>query len=284
MDLNVLALDSFLASALQEDIGSGDITTNSIVPEKAETKALIYVKQPGVIAGLSVAEMTFKKLDQHIVFTKFVDDGAKVEQGTIIAEVSGSARAILTGERVALNLLQRLSGIATRTNIITQKLADLDTKIVDTRKTTPLLRMLEKYAVRVGGGMNHRFGLYDAVLIKDNHIKVAGGIKEAVFLARQNAPHTVKVEVECERLDQVQEAIEARADIIMLDNMLKDNIEKAVRLINKKALIEVSGGINEETIVGVAKAGVDLISIGALTHSVTALDISLDVGEIKINS
>lgn len=284
MDINIIEIDRILEKALNEDIGTGDITTNSIVPKDATTIAYIYAKKPGVIAGLPVAERTFKKLDPNLSFRYKVQDGAMVEKGTVLAEVNGSARAILTAERVALNLLQRLSGIATKTNNIAKSIADTGAKIVDTRKTTPGLRMLEKYAVRVGGGTNHRFGLYDAVLIKDNHIKVASGIKNAVLSARKMAPHTMKIEVECEYIEQVQEALEVGADIIMLDNMANENIKQAVQIINKKALIEVSGGINEDTIREAAVAGVDLISVGALTHSVVALDISLDIREIKIKN
>lgn len=202
-------------------------------------------------------------------------------RGDILATVSGSAKNILIGERVALNILQRLSGIATKTSKLAEIVTYYNSSVVDTRKTTPGLRVIEKYAVRIGGGKNHRFGLYDGILIKDNHIKVAGGIRKAVSLARGNAPHTLKIEVEVEDINAVNEAIEAKADIIMLDNMDLDTIKEAVNVINGSALVEVSGGITEENILSYAKLGVNIISVGALTHSAKALDISLDVKDIK---
>jgi len=281
MELNKWDLEALIKRAFEEDIKTGDITTNSIIPDEAITTGYIYTKEPGVVAGLPVAEMTFKLLNPAISFKPYKRDGDKIEGGEILAEVTGQARAILTGERIALNLLQRLSGIATRTARIVDLLTYYNTKVVDTRKTTPGLRFLEKYAVRMGGGHNHRFGLYDAVLIKDNHIKVAGGIKKAVAMARQKVPHTIKIEVEVENLDGVKEALEARAEIIMLDNMNLETMRQAVALVNGEALLEASGGLQEEQVVEVAKLGINLISIGALTHSVKALDISLDIGEIK---
>ncbi|SHF49756.1 carboxylating nicotinate-nucleotide diphosphorylase [Desulforamulus putei] len=281
MELNMFELNKLIATSLAEDIGTGDITTNSIVPAGSVAKGIIYVKEPGIVAGIPVAEAVFRYLAPDIGFSARVQDGASLEPGDVIAEVEGDARAILTGERLALNFLQRMSGIATRTAALVDKVKLYPVRVVDTRKTTPGLRMLEKYAVRVGGGFNHRFGLYDAVLIKDNHIKVAGGITQAVLAARQNVPHTVKIEVEVENLAGVNEALEARADVIMLDNMDPATMREAVKLVDGRALVEASGGINEETITAVAKAGVDLISIGALTHSIKSLDISLDIGEIK---
>lgn len=284
MLLNMKLVDEIIERALKEDIGTGDITTLSTIPAEATTKGFIYAKEEGVVAGLPVAKRVFQLLCADIEFTVQKKDGEKVSRGDILATVSGPARYILTGERVALNLLQRMSGIATRTSRIAELLTYYNTALVDTRKTTPGLRVLEKYAVRAGGGRNHRFGLYDGVLIKDNHIKVAGGIKKAVAMARANAPHTVKIEVEVENLDDVKEAVEANADIIMLDNMDTDTIKEAVRIIGGRALVEVSGGINETNAVEYARAGVDMISVGALTNSVKALDISLDVGEIKITA
>lgn len=281
MELNRLLLDKIITDSLMEDIGTGDITTNSIVTDDAVTTAFIYTKEAGVIAGMPVVERVFKSLNNDIQFTAKVKDGERVEARTVLAEISGSARAILTGERVALNFLQRLSGIATKTAALVELVSMYPVRIVDTRKTTPGLRMLEKYAVRMGGGSNHRFGLYDAILIKDNHIKVAGGISEAVNIARRNNPHTVKVEVEVQTLADVEQALAVHADIIMLDNMDPALMREAVEMIKGRALVEASGGISEETVVAVAKAGVDLISIGALTHSVKALDISLDVEKIK---
>ncbi|MHB8172636.1 MAG: carboxylating nicotinate-nucleotide diphosphorylase [Thermincolia bacterium] len=281
MELNKWELKALIEKAFEEDIRTGDVTTNSIIPVDAVTTGYIYAKEPGIVAGLPVAEMVFKMLDPAIVFSSLKQDGDQVEARETLAQVSGQARAVLTGERVALNLLQRLSGIATRTAVLVELLTYYNTRVVDTRKTTPGLRFLEKYAVRMGGGHNHRFGLYDAVLIKDNHIKVAGGIKKAVAMARQKVPHTMKIEVEVENLDGVREALEARAEIIMLDNMSLETMAQAVEIVQGEALLEASGGIHEDQVVEIAKLGIDLISIGALSHSVKALDISLDVGEIK---
>jgi nicotinate-nucleotide pyrophosphorylase (carboxylating) len=281
MELNPLLLNDIIHRSLLEDTGTGDITTNSMVAVDATGVGIIHAKESAVIAGIAVAEAVFKHLDPEIVFEAKVKDGDKVEARTVLAEVKGNARAILTGERLALNFLQRLSGIATKTAVLVELVSMYPTRIVDTRKTTPGLRMLEKYAVKVGGGHNHRFGLYDAILIKDNHIKVAGGISQAINMARRNNPHTVKIEVEVQELDGVEEAVVANADIIMLDNMEPSIMREAVDMIKGRALVEASGGISEETVVSVAKSGVDLISVGALTHSVKAIDISLDIDEIK---
>lgn len=281
MVLNWLLVDKIISNALEEDLGTGDLTTGSLVPEKAVTKGIIHAKEAGVIAGLEVAQRVFAFLDASLSFNAKVKDGDRVTKGTVLAEIEGKARQILIGERLALNLLQRLSGIATKTANFVSLVGSEKARIADTRKTTPGLRMLEKYAVRVGGGSNHRFGLYDAVLIKDNHIKVAGGITAAVELARQNIPHTTKVEVEVENLAGVQEALAVRADIIMLDNMDLAEMREAVAVINGQALVEASGNMTEERIPLVAKTGVDIISVGALTHSVKALDISLDLEAIK---
>lgn len=283
MELHKVHYLEVVKRALAEDIGSGDVTTNSIIPPEATTNGYIYAKEKGIIAGLPVAALVFETLDPRIVFTPQKRDGDRVEPGDVLAKLEGPARSILTGERVALNLLQRLSGIATKTASLVENLIYYNTAVVDTRKTTPGLRVLEKYAVRVGGGQNHRFGLYDAVLIKDNHIKVAGGIKKAIALARKNVPHTMKIEVEVEDMQGVQEALEAKADIIMLDNMDLETMREAVKMVNGQALVEASGGITEDMLLEIAKIGVDLVSMGGLTHSVKALDISLDVGEIKIN-
>ena len=280
MDFSIeenIQIDKIIKQALLEDIGTGDITTDSIIPYDLKTKGIIKTKEEGVIAGLNIANLVFKKLDSNIIFQEKIKDGAKVSRNKILAEITGPARTILKGERVALNFLQRMSGIATITSKFCQEVKDFPVRIVDTRKTTPGLRILEKYAVRMGGGCNHRFGLYDAVLIKDNHIAVAGGIKSAVNSVRKQISHTVKIEVEVENLSQLQEALEMKVDIIMLDNMNLDTMRKAVKIVKSKALIEASGGITLENVREIAQTGVDLISIGALTHSVKSLDISMEI-------
>ena len=281
MSLDPVLLEDIINRSLREDIGTGDITTLSIVSENHATTGFIRAKEPGVVAGLDVAREVFLQLCPDIPYQARVKDGERLVAGQLLAKVEGDARAILTGERVALNFLQRLSGIATRTAYLAGLIAGEKAKLVDTRKTTPGLRVLEKYAVRVGGGQNHRFGLYDAVLIKDNHIKVAGGITGAIARARTLAPFCMGVEVEVESLEGVEEAIRAGANIIMLDNMDLAAMRKAVEQVGGRALLEASGGINEETIQAVAKTGVDFISVGSLTHSVKSMDISLDAGEVK---
>lgn len=281
MELNPLELRNMIERFLCEDIGAGDLTTNSIVQADAVSHGYVISRESGVVAGLPLAKMVFQILDPGIEFRALARDGDKIDRGMVLAEIFGNARAILTGERLALNLLQHLSGIATRTARLVELAAGKKSRIVDTRKTTPGLRIIEKYAVRVGGGYNHRFGLFDAVLIKDNHIKIAGGITQAVEAARRGSPHTARIEVEVEDLAGVNEALAAGADIIMLDNMTAERMREAVDLIAGRALVEASGGISEENIRAAAEAGVDLISIGALTHSVKSLDISLDIKEIK---
>ncbi|ATO49504.1 carboxylating nicotinate-nucleotide diphosphorylase [Brevibacillus laterosporus] len=266
---------------LFEDVGHGDITTMTTIPADEKGTGILYAKEPGMIAGLDIAEQVFHTVDHELDFQRLVPEGSQVQKGDVIAEVTGSVQAILTGERLALNLLQRLSGIATRTQLFVREISHTQARVVDTRKTTPGLRLLEKYAVRVGGGHNHRFALYDAVMIKDNHSKGAGGIKEAVRKAREAIPHTMKIEVEAESLKQVHEALEAGADIIMLDNMPCDMMREAVQIIQGKAIIEASGGVTLETVRAIAETGVDVISVGGLTHSVTALDISLDLNQRK---
>lgn len=270
-------IDSFILNSLKEDMPMGDITTDNTISEVSKTKAFLIAKEDGIVAGIDVAEKVFKLLDNNITFTKKYRDGDAVKRGDIIIELEGSSRALLKGERLALNLMQRLSGIATKTNEFVSIVKDLPVKIVDTRKTTPGLRYLEKYAVKVGGGTNHRFCLSDGVLIKDNHIAACGGIKEAIEKVRGNIPHTIKIEVETESLEQVQEALEAKADIIMLDNMSNEQMTQAVRLINKAALVEASGNVSLERVREIALTGVDIISIGALTHTVKALDISMRI-------
>ncbi len=268
-------IDNIVTAALKEDMPLGDITTDNLIDESSISRAKFIAKEEGVIAGLDVSMRVFKVLDPNITFIKKVEDGSCVKPGDVIAEVEGSSRAMLKAERTALNFLQRLSGIATKTYEFCRIVEGLPVKIVDTRKTTPGLRLLEKYAVKVGGGTNHRYSLSDGVMIKDNHIKAAGGIKNAIEKVRNNIPHTIKIEVETETLDQVREAIEARADIIMLDNMSLETMREAVKLIDGKALVEASGNMDKDRLLEVAKTGVDIISIGKLTHSVSALDISL---------
>lgn len=269
--------DSILKLALAEDIGTGDITTNTLVPEKKAIRGSIIAKESGVICGLDVFNRVFFLLDEGVRISKRIADGEAVSAGTIIADIEGPARSVLTGERVALNVLQRLSGIATKTNVLASKIAGTNTKIIDTRKTSPGLRVLEKYAVRIGGGANHRMNLSDGILIKDNHIKAAGGIQQAVDASRSGAPATLKIEVEVETLEQVKEALRTKADIIMLDNMPVEMMKQAVAMIGDKALTEASGNMDEQDLLEVAETGVSFISIGALTHSVKALDISLKI-------
>ncbi|MBI2487515.1 MAG: carboxylating nicotinate-nucleotide diphosphorylase [Deltaproteobacteria bacterium] len=268
-------VELIIENALQEDIGSGDITTEPLFPENTKCKAIIMAKEDGVVAGLPVAERVFRKLDKNILWNEKKREGETVKPKDILAEIEGSTRAILTGERVALNFLQRLSGIATLTSKFVKAVEGLPVRILDTRKTVPGLRILDKYAVSIGGGYNHRFGLYDGALIKDNHIKLAGGIAQAVKLIRQEVKSESKIEVETSTLVEVKEAIETGVDIIMLDNMPTEIMSEAVKLINGKALTEASGGITLDNVRRVAKTGVDFISIGALTHSCRALDIGL---------
>ncbi|HIW31689.1 MAG TPA: carboxylating nicotinate-nucleotide diphosphorylase [Candidatus Paenibacillus intestinavium] len=277
-------LKQLIRSWLAEDIGSGDVTTETTIPVNSVSKAVIHMKEPGIIAGIPIAQLVFEVVDESLTFKAMVEDGEHVHKGTVIIEVEGSTRSLLTGERLALNLMQRLSGIATKTNSFVQALQGLPTKLVDTRKTTPGHRNLEKYAVRVGGGYNHRFGLYDAVMIKDNHIKGAGSITAAVASARQQIPHTMKIEVETESMEQIQEAIHCGADIIMLDNMPAAAMKEAVVYIKEHSshiIVEASGNITLDTIYDKAASGVDVISVGGLTYSFQALDISLDLNEKK---
>jgi len=273
--LNLDQIDKVIKLSLSEDMPFGDITTENIVSEKSVSKARFIAKASGIVCGMPVVLRTFYLLDTEVSIEVLCPDGTKVNKGDVIATIEGPTVAILEGERTALNLLQRLSGVATATNELVEIIKDTKTSVVDTRKTTPGLRYLEKYAVRVGGGQNHRFSLSDGVLIKDNHIVAAGGIKQAVSMVRGNIPHTIKIEVETESLDMVKEAIEAKADIIMLDNMTNEMMQEAVKFINGRALVEASGDMNKDRILGVAQTGVDIISVGKLTHSVKAMDISL---------
>lgn len=273
---DAIFLRALVKSALYEDIGAGDITSMLTVPEQAASRAVISVREDGIIAGMDVAAMVFTVVDPIVKFDRKAGDGDKVTAGQAIAIVEGRSRSLLSGERVALNFLQRLSGIATRTAKFVELVAGTHAAVVDTRKTTPGIRALEKYAVRVGGGRNHRFGLADGILIKDNHIIAAGGITSAVESAKKNAPHTLKLEIEVRTLEELEEAIKAGADIIMLDNMDIETMRRAVEITSGRAILEASGGVNEATIAGIAATGVDLISVGALTHSVKALDIGMD--------
>ena len=273
-------IDKFLADALLEDIGHGDVTTSLVIPPERKARAVLIAKEDLILAGISFTEKIFKLVDKDIKFKTDKKDGGSVKKGTIIAELSGNARSLLTAERVALNLLQRLSGIATLTHRFIKCVDGFPVKIVDTRKTTPGLRFFEKYAVSAGGGYNHRFGLFDGVLIKDNHIALTGGVKKAVRLARSKAHHMLKVEAEVKNMREVKEALSSGADIIMLDNMSEKEIKNAVRIIRlhqPKTVVEASGNINLENVRQIAAAGVDLISVGALTHSAPAVDISMKI-------
>ena len=261
--------------ALKEDMGTGDITTLSVIDAEREAHGIYKAKEDGIICGLDLISKVYHAISDDIHVVYHAKDGDEVKKGDIVAEVFGNAQILLSGERVGLNLVQRLSGVSTATRKAVESVKNYDAKIVDTRKTTPGMRVLEKYAVRVGGGNNHRFGLADGILIKDNHITAAGGISEAVSKAKANAPHTIKIEVEVESIDQAKEAVEAGADIIMLDNMTVEQMKACVEMIAGRALTEASGNMGERNLAEVASTGVDFISIGALTHSVKSLDISL---------
>lgn len=276
---------NIIKTALKEDIGTGDLTTNAIIPSPHPSgvgTALIIAKENLVVSGLPAAKEVFMQLDKKAVFKPLVKDGEKIKKGQRIAEIKGNLKTLLTGERVALNFLQRLSGIATLTHQFVEKVKGYDVKILDTRKTTPGLRMLEKYAVRCGGGFNHRFGLYDNILIKDNHIAAAHGIKNAIALAKKNAQKK-RIEVEVKNFKELKEAVDAKVNIIMLDNMTASQMKKAVSFIlatrnsQHTTLIEASGGVNLKNVREIAKTGVDFISIGALTHSARAVDISMEI-------
>lgn len=266
--------------ALEEDLGRGDVTSDLLVPIDVAARAVLRSRSQGVIAGLGVAAMVFDVTDAQVRFAALIGDGDAVAPGQVVGVVSGPARSVLRAERVALNFLQRLSGIATLTSRYVEAVRGTRARIVDTRKTTPGLRSLEKYAVRAGGGFNHRRDLSDAMMIKDNHLAVIGALglslSEAVKQARESLPHTLKIEIEVDQLDQIPEALAAGADIILLDNMSTENLRRAVATISGRAIIEASGGVNLGTISEIAATGVDAISVGALTHSAPALDIGLD--------
>ncbi len=272
MKINV---DELIWMALKEDITSEDITTNAIMREDKQGQAQLLCKQDGVIAGLEVFERVFQLLDEKTQVEFYFKDGDQVKNGDLLATVTGDIRTILSGERVALNYLQRMSGIATHTRQLVDLLGDAKTKLLDTRKTTPNMRIFEKYAVKVGGGTNHRYNLSDGILIKDNHIGAAGGIKKAVEMAKEYAPFVRKIEVEVESLEQVQEALDAGADIIMLDNMDNATMKKAVAVIDGRAETECSGNVTAERVKDIIETGVDYVSCGALTHSSPIMDVSL---------
>ena len=268
-------LEEALRAWLREDLGQGDLTSLLVVPEDIEGEAVILAKEGGVLAGLWVAERGFALADPRTAFAPLVAEGARVAKGTEVARVRGPLRGILAGERLALNLLQRLSGIATLTRAYVEALAGTKAQILDTRKTTPGLRALEKYAVRVGGGRNHRYGLFDGILIKENHVRAAGGVGEAVRRAKARAPHYLKVEVEVRDLAELEEALEAGADLILLDNFPLEALREAVRRVGGRVPLEASGNMTLERAKAAAEAGVDYVSVGALTHSAKALDLSL---------
>ena len=273
--MNTFVVDNIIKNALIEDIGTGDITTLSTVPADTIATARIIAKESGVLCGIIIAKRVFALTDDTVSFNIQKQDGQTVQKGDILALISGNARSMLTGERVALNFLQRMSGIATATANAMDKVRGTKAKICDTRKTVPGLRVLEKYAVKTGGGFNHRFNLSDGVLIKDNHIKAAGGITKAIESVKKMAPHTLRIEVEVANEAMVREALECGEDIIMLDNMTTKQMTEAVKLIGSKSLVEASGNMGDKNLAEVAATGVDLISLGSLTHSVKALDISL---------
>lgn len=270
-----LNADDLIFSALKEDISSEDVTTNSVLRRPQQGTADLLCKQDGVLAGIDVFSRVFELLDETFEIECFFKDGDEVKKGDRVAAIFGDMRALLSGERTALNYLQRMSGIATYTRSVASLLDGCRTRLLDTRKTTPNMRIFEKYAVKVGGGYNHRYNLSDGVLIKDNHIGAAGGVKEAISMARDYAPFVRKIEVEVENLDMVKEALEARADIIMLDNMTHEQMKEAVALIDGRAQTEVSGNITRENVASIADLGVDFVSSGALTHSAPVLDFSL---------
>ncbi len=270
-----LNADELILQALREDISSEDVTTNAVMQKARKGEAQLICKQDGVLAGLPVFQRVFELLDETVSVEFHYSDGDKVKKGDLIGTVTGDIRAILSGERTALNYLQRMSGIATYTNSIASLLEGSKVKLLDTRKTTPNMRIFEKYSVKIGGGYNHRYNLSDGVLLKDNHIGAAGGVKEAVFMAKEYAPFVRKIEIECETVEMVMEALEAGADIIMLDNMTVEEMQKAIAVIDGKAEIECSGNVTKENIGHYISLGVDYISSGALTHSSPIMDISL---------
>jgi nicotinate-nucleotide pyrophosphorylase (carboxylating) len=276
--LNPILVQQAVEAALLEDLGrAGDLTTQATIPADAEARAIIAARKPGVIAGLDLARAAFHRLDERVRFEAVVEDGSRVAPGDVVARIHGPARAILTAERVALNFLGRLSGVATATSVFADAIAHTRAKVADTRKTTPGLRVFEKYAVRCGGGSNHRFGLDDAVLIKDNHIAVAGGIAPALRAAKAGVGHLVKIEIEVDTLAQLDEVLAEGADVVLLDNMTPDQLREAVRRIEGRMIAEASGNVSPATAAAIAESGVDLISTGWITHSSPVLDLGLDI-------
>jgi nicotinate-nucleotide pyrophosphorylase (carboxylating) len=276
--LPALHVEEVVRAALAEDFGrAGDVTTQATIPETVRARAVIAAREDGVVAGLAVAATAFRLVDPSVAFTPATQDGARVGKGDALAHIEGPARAILSAERVALNFLGRLCGVASLTARYAERIAHTKAKVCDTRKTTPLLRAFEKYAVRCGGGGNHRFGLDDAVLIKDNHIAVAGGVTPALRAAKAFAGHMAKIEIEVDTLDQLREVLAEGADIVLLDNMAPATLSEAVALIGGRMIVEASGGVTLETIAAIAETGVDLVSVGALTHSARTLDLGLDM-------
>ena len=284
--ISEILLERIVRDALQEDLGSGDVTTSSVIPDAQKARGVALAKRAGVLAGVEVSAKVFRTTDPSCKIVIRKGDGSRLGEGDSIMEVEGLAAPMLMAERVALNLLQRMSGIATETAKFVEATKGLKVKIVDTRKTTPGLRMLEKYAVVVGGGFNHRFGLYDGVLVKDNHIALLRGLgvnlSEAVRALKAKVPHTMRVEVEVSDLAKVREALEAGADALLLDNMNADEIRAAVKLVSGRAMLEASGGITLENVRRIAETGVDVISVGAITHSAPSLDISLEIEPVPI--
>ena len=270
-------IDRLIDLAIEEDIATGDITTISIIPAHARAVAEMKMKADGVISGLKIAKRVYERFEKDFVWEPKVKDGDRVKKGDIILRIEASYRCLLLGERLSLNILQRMSGIATETAKYVKELEGTYTRLLDTRKTAPGLRILDKMAVKDGGAKNHRMGLYDMAMIKDNHIKVAGGITQAIEAVRSHVPEDISIEVETTNLDEVREALNAGADIIMLDNMSNEDMAEAVRLIGKNAMTEASGNMSISRLKEVAATGVDFISVGALTHSVTALDISMNI-------
>lgn len=276
-----IKIDEYIISALKEDISSEDVTTNAVLPQGREGNAQLICKEDGIIAGLDIFSRVFEILDESSTFECFFKDGDPVKKGDLIGIIRGDARAILSGERTALNYLQRMSGIASFTKTMTLELAGTTTKLLDTRKTTPNMRLFEKYAVKVGGGFNHRYNLSDGVLIKDNHICAAGGVAKAIQMAKEYAPFVRKIEIEVENLEMLDEALAAGADIIMLDNMDDATVKLAVEKVAGRALTECSGNVSKDRIRKLAEIGVDYISVGALTHSAPIMDLSLKNLEIS---
>jgi nicotinate-nucleotide pyrophosphorylase (carboxylating) len=272
----------FLRRALEEDIGPGDCTTDLLIPAEHRSSAQYLAKSDFVLAGIPFVSEIFRLLDASLSLQSFFNEGDSIRKGESIAEASGKTSVLLAGERVSLNLLQRLSGIATLTRRYTEHIRGCNARIVDTRKTTPCLRFMEKYAVRIGGGSNHRFGLFDGILIKDNHIKAAGGIRKAVTLAKK-AHHLMKIEIEVQTIQELSDAIEAGADIVMLDNMPVDEMKASVTAAHGRVLLEASGGVTLNNVRAIAETGVDFISVGALTHSAQAVDISMKITSVQNN-